>query len=51
VEVKVGNYNQSNDTSIDDSDDEIFYETYRINETLSGDEMEEDDYIVEHDDL
>ncbi len=50
---------QSNDTSIDNSDDGIFYEDYRINETLSGDEIEaaeqeeeeQDDYNLEHEDL
>jgi len=54
IEVKLGNYNQSNDTSIDNSDDEIFYENYRTNETLSSDEIEgeeEDDYNLEREDL
>ncbi len=55
IEVKLGNYNQSNDTSIDNSDDEIFYENYRTNETLASDEIEgeeeEDDYNLEREDL
>jgi hypothetical protein len=53
VEVKLGKYNESNDTSIDNSDDEIYYENHRINETLSSDEIEgeEDDYNLEREDL
>jgi hypothetical protein len=56
IEVKSGKQTESNDRSIYNSDDEIFYEDYHINGTLSDDETnteeeDDDDYHLEHEDL
>jgi hypothetical protein len=43
IDVKLGKQNLSNDTFTDDN--------YRLNETFTGDEEDDDDYTLEHEDL